>query len=110
MNADENLNNQIDLTEFFNAIDLLKKRIAQDAMWELGFTSKTLYSNFFLRFIILFLILVYMVMGLSLFSTPNDFFNVILNAAIPILVGVLLMSIINLDRKKEELSKSKTKF
>ena len=49
-------------------------------------------------------------MGLSLFSTPNDFFNVILNAAIPILVGVLLMSIINLDRKKEELSKSKTKF
>ena len=44
-------------------------------------------------------------MGLSLFSTPNDFFNVLLNAAIPILVGILLMTTRNLEKKKEELSK-----
>ena len=47
-------------------------------------------------------------MGLSLFSDRNEFFNVLLNAAIPILVGILLMSIVNLDKKKEELSKSFT--
>lgn len=57
-----------------------------------------MYSIFFARLVVLLLILIYLVMGLQLFSTRDDFINLILNAALPILVGVLFFTYINLER------------
>ena len=59
-----------------------------------------MYSIFFARLVVLLLILIYLVMGLQLFSTSDDFINLILNAALPILVGVLFFTYVNLDRQK----------
>ena len=64
-----------------------------------------MYSFFFTRLIVLLLILIYLVMGLQLFSTRDDLINLVLNAALPILVGLLFLTYVNLDRQKEELSK-----
>ena len=90
--ADANINNEIDQSEFFHAIELLKTRIAQDALRELGFTPKSLFTLFALRLVLLFLILFYLVMGLQIFSTKDDLINLVLNAALPILVGLLFLS------------------
>ncbi len=54
--ADTNVSNSIDLTEFLKAVELLKARIALDALREKGHTSKSMYSSFFYRLIVLFLI------------------------------------------------------
>ena len=59
-----------------------------------------MYSIFFARLVVLLLILIYLVMGLQLFSTSDDFINLIHNAALPILVGVLFFTYVNLDRQK----------
>lgn len=88
-----------------NAIELLKTRIAFDALRELSYTSKSMYSYFSLRLIVLLLIEIYLVMGLSLFSQRDDIINLILNTVLPILVGVVLLSFANLDRIKSKISK-----
>ncbi len=98
--ADENSNNGIDQAEFMNAVDLLKERIAMDALREINYTPKAVYSYFFIRLAVLLLILIYLVMGLQLFSTKDDFINIILNTALPILVAVFLLTRINLDKQK----------
>lgn len=99
------MNNQIDLTQFLNAVELLKTRIAFDALRELSFTSKSMYSSFSVRLVILILIEIYLVMGLSLFSDKDDFINLILNTILPILVGVVLLTFSNLERIKSKISK-----
>ena len=74
-------------------MELLKTRIADDALREMGYTSKAMYSWLLIRVFVLFLVEMYLVMGLSLFSTKDDIINLFLNTVLPILVAIAMLSV-----------------
>jgi thioredoxin-related protein len=85
--ANTNSNNYIDYWEFQNAILLIKLKIVQDTLANIGVTSEELIWIGIKIFIYLILVITFIFLGIFAFSKAEGF-NAVINSILPFMAGV----------------------
>jgi hypothetical protein len=100
--ADENQNNYIEVHEFEKAMEQVKITIALNTLHDLGVTPAALIWTGVVTILTLFILLLFVFMGIFAFSKAESF-SAVINSFLPLFAGIIALARgINVEEKVEE--------
>jgi hypothetical protein len=100
--SDKNQNNYIEVQEFEKAMKHVKNSIALETLEELGVTPAALIWTGVSTILTLFVLMVFVFMGIFAFSKAESF-SAVINSFLPLFAGIVALARgINVEEKVEE--------